>query len=57
MNCEIICQKALEIGLTKNDIELKKEAYNGWRVLKLNNIDEIDIKAKELQNYINKHDK
>ena len=33
MNCEQISEKAIELGLTKEDIEIIKQPYNGWIIV------------------------
>ena len=44
--CELICEKAIELGYTKDDFELKKEIGNGFILVPLKDIDLTKIREK-----------
>ena len=49
MSSDQICEKAIELGFSKDDLEISKEVGNGWVIIPLN-----DKNVEELREYINK---
>ena len=54
MNCSIISKKALQLGLTKFDIDILKSPFNGFEIITLNEDKEKEI--KELTRYISQNE-